>query len=130
MPELVQIPVVPPPPKIPDKLIVGEVEHNIRFGPALTVASCLMTIFAESVIAGQAPLFVEVKVKETEPFKRSAGVREYEVIKLVVFGLKLPVPLLDQTPVLDELFTEPDKFIVPAFEQINWSGPALTVAVL
>jgi hypothetical protein len=118
-PELVQLPVVPPPPIVPARPIVGVVEHKDWFGPAFAVEGILIFIITVSLTGAQAPLLVDVRVKTTVPKLISAAVKAYEVFKNVMPGLNPPVPLLVQKPVLEALVTEPAKFIDPAVEHRN-----------
>jgi hypothetical protein len=62
---------------------------------------------------------VDVNVKTTVPKAMSAGVIAYDVFKNVTPGLNPPVPLVVQKPVLEELNTEPARFMDPAVEHKN-----------
>jgi hypothetical protein len=119
VPELVQLPVVPPPPIVPASPSVEVLEHKDWFGPAFAVEGTLIFIITVSLTGAQAPLLVDVNVKITVPEAISAGVIAYDVFKKVIPGLNPPVPLLVQKPVLEELNTEPVRFIDPAVEHRN-----------
>jgi hypothetical protein len=103
---------------LPLNEIVGEVEQSACPDPAFTTASCEIDIFTVSLTIGQAPLFVELNVKVTDPFVMSFAVIAYDVLTDVFDGEKPPVPLLVHMPVLVPPPINPEREIEPALEQI------------
>src|SRR5262249_20933189 len=73
-PELVQMPVLLPPPTLPDNTAPETFEQSTWLGPAFTTAGILILIRTLSLTTGQGPLLVELMVKVTKPAAISAAV--------------------------------------------------------
>ena len=81
-----------------------------------------------SGVAGQTPLFVDVRPKYTQPVFISPGLMVYKAESPLLAGESVPVPDVPHTPV----FVTPDIFplmlTAGVVEQMVKSGPAFTVA--
>ena len=80
--------------------------------PAIATGAAANAILTDEKFAGQAPLFVVVNVKRTEPAVLSELDGLYPVFKFPLDGEKIPEPLLVQIPVLLPPVTVPPKLIV------------------
>src|SRR5688572_18328677 len=85
-----------------------------------------MLILTVSMDAVQGPLFVEARVKITEPLRISADVKAYEVISPVLEGLKLPFPFEIHMPAPLPPATVPFNATTLDVEQSAWFKPEAT----
>ncbi len=79
-----------------------------------------------STVAIQFPFPVEVSINMTLPFDISFALAVYDMVKLVLEGLKVPDPVVVQTPPLATVI-EPDTLMVGFVPQIDRLGPAFAV---
>ena len=70
------------------------------------------------IAAGHPPLFVEVRVRITDPAVVSAVLGSYAAFNVVDVGVKVPVPEVVQSPVLVPPETDPFSETIALFAQI------------
>ena len=73
LPELLHVPVLLPPPMIPERAMVGVVEQSVWLRPASAVGGCLTRMASVAEAGRQLPLLVDVNVSVTAPAAMSAG---------------------------------------------------------
>ena len=127
VPLLVHLPVVVIPPIVPLNATVGLfAQTEILTGPAFAVGALEIATFIVSLAKPQIPFAVEVKNNLTDPAAVSALLGKYVEFNAVLFGVKLPVPVLAQIPVEDAPDIFPFNKTALLFPQTIWSIDALT----
>lgn len=124
-PDVVQFPVPAPPVITPDNCKVVFAQIEVSF-PANAAGGGVIIIVTVSETALQVPFPVDVIIKSTNPFVISVADGEYVIAKLVVEGEIVPVPIVDQIPVVVAPLITAVKFASGLFEHTFTSAPAET----
>ena len=109
----------------PARVTAALFAQTVRSAPAFAVGVGVMMKVTASLTALQFPFPVVVKVSVTVPAVRSAALGVYTALIVVLFGLYVPAPLLQETPV--DPVNEPFKRIALLFAQTDPFKPASTV---
>jgi hypothetical protein len=118
VPELVE--------EIPLRTGLAALGQSARFAPASTKGPLVNVIRSVSVTCRQLPLPVELSRIITLPAVVSALLGIYETFIFVLFGVNVPVPVVDhEAPA--EILKLPLRLIVPALAQTVMLDPAFTL---
>jgi len=121
-----QIPVVVGPVTNPETVAEALFWQTVMLVPALTIGALVKLIMMSSTVWLQLPLFVEIRVKLTEPAAISAALGVYSEFNVVLLGVKVPVPPA-QIPVEVGPFTEPEREEIGLLLHTDILEPALTI---